>query len=166
MAGTAITPGSERSGLLRGKPVSWRARALRWLALMLIATGGLALLDAAVTLVWQEPISALYTKLRQDSLSGTLHRLERAPATPFEQRRLASIADEGTRIAFLAREAQRHAEDGSPVGRIGIPRIRVSFVVVDGTDTEALKSGPGVFSGTNFPGIPGTTVIAGHRTTY
>jgi sortase A len=39
-------------------------------------------------------------------------------------------------------------------------------VVVNGTDTEDLESGPGIYSDTSFPGMPGTTAIAGHRTTY
>src|SRR5205085_12405019 len=30
----------------------------------------------------------------------------------------------------------------------------------------ALESGPGVYSETAFPGVPGTTAIAGHRTTF
>ena len=47
-----------------------------------------------------------------------------------------------------------------------IPRIGASYVVVKGTDTSDLESGPGIYSETNFPGIAGTTAIAGHRTTY
>ncbi len=39
-------------------------------------------------------------------------------------------------------------------------------MVVNGTDTEDLESGPGLYTETTFPGIPGTTAIAGHRTTY
>jgi sortase A len=145
---------------------SRRARVARVLAVLLIAGGALALADAIVTLVWQEPFSALYAQLRQDDLSGRLHELERAPVTPVQQRTLASLSDERARISYLAREAQRHAADGSPVGRISIARIGVSFVVVAGTDTEALQSGPGVYPQTHFPGQPGTTAIAGHRTTY
>jgi sortase A len=47
-----------------------------------------------------------------------------------------------------------------------IPKIDASYVVVKGTDTSDLESGPGVYSETNFPGVAGTTAIAGHRTTY
>ena len=52
------------------------------------------------------------------------------------------------------------------MGRIVIPKIDASYVVVKGTGTEELKSGPGVYSDTTFPGVAGTTAIAGHRTTY
>jgi sortase A len=144
----------------------WRSRGLRALALLLILVGSVALIDAAVTLVWQEPFSALYAKLRQDHLSGALQKEERAAPTPREQRVLVGLSNERARIAFLAGDLRRRASGGSPVGRIIIPRIGVSFVVVKGTSTSDLESGPGIFSETAFPGVAGTTAIAGHRTTY
>jgi sortase A len=141
-------------------------RAWRALAIALILVGSLALIDAGVTLVWQEPFSALYAKLRQDHLSGTLRAVERATPTPVERRALASLPDERRRVAYLASELQRHAGEGSAVGRIVIPKIGASYVIVKGTDTSDLESGPGIYSETNFPGVAGTTAIAGHRTTY
>jgi sortase A len=145
---------------------SHAARALHALGVLMIVLGALALLDAVVTLVWQEPVSALYAMFKQDHLSGELSSVERAAPTPVERRALASIGDERARIAFLAGELERHAGDGSPVGRILIPRIDANYVVVNGTDTEDLKSGPGIYAETSFPGLSGTTAIAGHRTTY
>jgi sortase A len=142
------------------------ARALRALALALIALGTLALADGVVTLLWQEPISALYATIRQDHLKGALAKIEHAAPSPVEQRALASLSDERTRIAFLASELERHAGNGDPVGRILIPRVGASYVVVNGTDTEDLKGGPGIYAETRFPGLAGTTAIAGHRTTY
>jgi sortase A len=151
---------------LRRRPPSRSRRALRLLAALLILAGGLALVDAGITLLWQEPVSALIATLRQNHLSGALRRAERAQPTPVERRTLASLADERKRVAFLAAELQRHAGEGGAVGRIVIPRIGASFVVVNGTSTEDLKSGPGIYSGTSFPGVGHTTAIAGHRTTY
>jgi sortase A len=139
---------------------------LRALALVLIFVGSVALIDAAVTLVWQEPFSALYAKLRQDHLSGALQKEERATPTPLEQRALVGLSNERARIAFLAGDLRRGAGDGSPVARIVIPRIGVSFVVVNGTSTSDLESGPGIYPQTAFPGVAGTTAIAGHRTTF
>jgi len=136
------------------------------LAYVLIAVGALALIDAGVTLVWQEPITAFYALLRQDRLGGDLRAVERAAPTPLERRALASLPDERRRVAYLARRLERDSKPGSAVGRIVIPRIGADFVVVRGTGTEELQSGPGVYSDTAFPGIPGTTAIAGHRTTY
>jgi sortase A len=155
-----------------GPPViSVSTRSRRWigpraLAVTMIVLGALALIDAGVTLVWQEPLSALYATLRQEHLSGALRAVEHAPPTAAERQALASLTGEGTRIAFLARELQRHAGDGSPVARISIPRIDLNFVVVKGTSTADLESGPGILPETVFPGLSGTTAIAGHRTTY
>jgi sortase A len=139
---------------------------MRVLAVLMIIAGTLALLDAVVTLVWQEPISALYATFRQDHLSGDLSKVEHAAPTPVERRTLASLPDQQARIAFLAEQLQRHVADGAAVGRILIPRVGADYVVVDGTDTSDLISGPGIYKETNFPGIGGTTAIAGHRTTY
>jgi sortase A len=160
MSGVLFTTRSPRR---RGRT---SRRAWRALSIALIAVGALALLDAGVTLVWQEPFSALYAKFRQDHLSGTLRAAERATPNAVEQRALASLPDERHRVAFLASELQRHAPNGSAVGRIVIPKINASYVMVKGTDTSDLESGPGIYSETSFPGIAGTTAIAGHRTTY
>jgi sortase A len=149
------------------RPPAARAprRSLRVLSLLLIVLGALALIDAGVTLVWQEPISALYARFEQDHLRSALRTVERAQPDAAEQARLARLSDE-RRIAFLARRLQRRAAPGSPVGSIRIPRIGASFVVVQGTGTAELEKGPGVYSDTRFPGTGGTTAIAGHRTTW
>lgn len=55
---------------------------------------------------------------------------------------------------------------GGPVGIISIPKISVSMVVVEGTDADQLRSGPGHYPGTPLPGHAGNVAIAGHRTTY
>ncbi len=55
---------------------------------------------------------------------------------------------------------------GSPVGIISIPKIALSMVVVEGTGTDQLRSGPGHYTGTPLPGEAGNVAIAGHRTTY
>lgn len=162
-----LTGGASTSGLADARIGRSRgSRGARALAVLLIVAGVLVLVDAGVTLVWQEPLSALYALLRQDRLGGELRGVERAQPTAAERRTLASLADERQRIAFLARELRRRSRDGSPVGRIVIPRVGASYVVVNGTDTQDLESGPGIYRETNFPGIAGTTAIAGHRTTY
>ena len=136
------------------------------LAGLLIAAGVLLLADAGATLVWQEPISAIYAKLKQDSLGGDLRALDDAPPTPAARNTLTRLHAERRRIAYLAGLLQRHAKAGSAVGRIRIPALDASFVVVKGSGSSELENGPGIYPETNFPGVPGTTAIAGHRTTY
>jgi sortase A len=55
---------------------------------------------------------------------------------------------------------------GGPVGILSIPKIALSMVIVEGTDADQLRSGPGHYPGTPLPGEAGNVAIAGHRTTY
>ncbi len=140
-------------------------RRLRALSTLLILLGVLVLIDGVVTLAWQEPISALYAKLEQDQLRGTLRGIERARPDRAEQAQLVRLSEEH-RIAFLARRLQHTARPGSPIGSIHIPRIGADFVVIDGTGTSELEKGPGLYRETHLPGLGSTTAIAGHRTTW
>jgi sortase A len=56
--------------------------------------------------------------------------------------------------------------EGMPVGTIRIPAIGLNQVVVEGTQTQDLRKGPGHYTGTPLPGQAGNAGIAGHRTTY
>ena len=137
----------------------------RRISTVLVAVGALLLADAAVTLLWQEPVSALYGRIQQGRLDDRLAKLERAPLAAVDQRALAAL-DEGRRLAFAARALGRRSGPGDPLGRIRMPSIGVSQVFVDGTSAGALRTGPGHYPGTPLPGQRGTVGIAGHRTTY
>ncbi len=142
------------------------SRALRGLSTVLIAAGTLLVVDAVLTLVWQEPVSAFIAKREQDRLADELRALEQAQPTQLEQNALATLRSSRQRIAFLARALRRHSEHGDALGRIRIPRIKASYVVVDGTSSADLRKGPGFYPQAPLPGVPGTAAIAGHRTTY
>lgn len=141
-------------------------RALRALSSVLIVSGLLMLIDAGLTLVWQEPVSGIYAWIIQNRLDGDLRKLERAAPSGLERRALRTLEGDRRRIAFLARALRRKADRGDAVGRIRIPKLGASYVVVDGTDAASLRKGPGIYDATPFPGAPGTVAIAGHRTTY
>jgi sortase A len=140
--------------------------ALRGLSTVLIAAGVLLLADAVLTLVWQEPVSAFFAHQDQNRLSGQLKTLQKAAPTPLEKRALDVLGDPRQRIAFLARTMRRRTPEGRAIGRIKIPKIGANFVVVNGTAHDDLTKGPGLYPQTPYPGVPGTTAIAGHRTTY
>jgi len=130
-------------------------RFLRPLSAVLVVIGGLLLADAITTLVWQEPVSALYSRLQQGKLDDKLSKLEGTEPTAVDRR-----------LAYAARALNRRTDDGQPLGRIRIPSIGLSSVVVAGTGTSDLRLGPGHYPGTPLPGARGTVGIAGHRTTY
>lgn len=54
---------------------------------------------------------------------------------------------------------------GSLVGRIDIPRIGLSAIVVEGVEPRILRVAAGHVPGTALPGGPGTVAIAAHRDT-
>ena len=130
-----------------------RARtALRFLASVLMVSGALLVLDATTTILWQEPISWAIAKTRQSDL----------------ERELAGIAGagEGGDLAAAAARLADRVEPGRALGRISMPTLRRSFVMVQGVGTSALRQGPGHYSDTPLPGQRGTIAVAGHRTTY
>jgi sortase A len=141
-------------------------RALRALSSVMIVAGVILLIDAGVTLVWQEPVSAVYAKVQQGKLSDQLEQLESAPLEPAEERALAKIPAPRRKLAFRARALGRRLDPGDPMGRIVMPAIGVSEVFVEGTESGDLRSGPGHYPDTPLPGERGTVAIAGHRTTY
>src|ERR1700733_4691292 len=97
-----LTPVSRSGPRFSSNRTRRSQRAMRALAALLILAGTVALIDAGVTLVWQEPVSALCAKLRQDHLSGALAKVEHAAPTAVEERQLVDLSDVRRRIALLA----------------------------------------------------------------
>lgn len=126
--------------------------------------GILLLLDALLTVTWQEPVSWAYAALKQERLEARLEQPPPLAAT--EQRIVARLEDDDRRLAFSARAVNGSAKAGQPLGRLRMPTIDTSMVFVEGTDASSLRSGPGHYPGTPLPGARGTVAIAGHRTTY
>ena len=150
-------------------PAARRSRghaALRGLSTALIVSGTLLLADSVATLVWEEPVSSLYAHFQQNELSGELDKLEHVPLPPVEQRAIVKLPDPKRKLAFAARSQDRRTDDGDAVGRLRIDRIGLSSVVIEGTNADDLRRGPGHYPATPLPGQRGTVGIAGHRTTY
>ena len=55
---------------------------------------------------------------------------------------------------------------GDAIGKIEFPTLDKSYYIVEGTDTDSLRKGPGHYPETPLPGEQGTVAIAGHRTTH
>jgi LPXTG-site transpeptidase (sortase) family protein len=55
---------------------------------------------------------------------------------------------------------------GTPVALLEIPSLQLREIVVEGTSSDPLMSGPGHRRDTPLPGQVGTSVIAGRRATY
>jgi sortase A len=115
--------------------------ALRFVASVMMVSGTLLIADAGVTLLWQEPVSAYVAVQKQGDLKK-------------------AFFDPPKRVI------RRMPLKGDSIARIEIPTIGVSDYVVEGTDVDSLRKGPGHYPDTPLPGERGTTAIAGHRTTY
>jgi sortase A len=127
---------------------------------VLVVSGILCFVDVGVTMLWQEPISALLGSFGQDELNRELEaEAEPSPATltPEEAKRRANAYEKTLR-------------EGHAFGRIELPRPDRSYAVVEGIDVDSLRKGPGHYNDppvkTAVPGQGKTVGIAGHRTTY
>ena len=60
----------------------------------------------------------------------------------------------------------RKLREGDLVGRLEIPGLNVSVMVMEGTASKTLRLGAGRISGTARPGTPGNMGIAAHRDTF
>jgi sortase A len=76
--------------------------ALKALSTVLIVAGALLLIDAGITLLWQEPVSALYASLRQNALGDDLNRIETRRIARVEVQALKRLQTEKRRLTFLA----------------------------------------------------------------
>jgi len=57
-------------------------------------------------------------------------------------------------------------QDGDLVGRLEIPRVGISVMVLQGTEDRTLAIGAGHVPGTPIPGAQGNVAIAAHRDTF
>ena len=135
-------------------------RALRAVSTLLLVVGVLVVLDVVTTYFWQEPVTAVVAKFRQDSLGHRLDRLPPAGANPAERRQLAALDNTPERLRFLAGRFEKQLRPGDPAARIRIPKIGASFVVVFGSDSDSLTKGSGFYPSQPLPGQPGTVAIA------
>jgi sortase A len=131
---------------------------------VMMVAGVLTLAWAVVVWRWEDPFTALYTHWQQNKLSSSLsHQFAeyhpvRIDRTDLTAERLAISKDA---VTF-----RRTAKTGQAIGRIVIGRIGLKMVLVNGTDEETLKKGPGRDARSYMPGQDRLVYIAGHRTTY
>ncbi|MHB8658774.1 MAG: class E sortase [Solirubrobacteraceae bacterium] len=141
-------------------------RLLRDISSVLIISGILLVIDAGLTLIWQEPVTAVIGLIERGQVNTRYLDAGATPLTQLDQHALASLTTMQQRIAFLARREQHQVGVGAAIGRIEIGKIGITYNIVEGTDTLSLEKGPGHYPATAFPGLGQTVAIAGHRTTY
>ena len=138
-------------------------RLTRILGSLLIAAGVLTLAWVVVVWRWQDPFTAVYTHVQQTRLS---HTYERRAATFRPHLTRGNLASIERQVAAEARAYRRRLHRGDPIGRLRIGRIGLKMIVVQGTDHDSLKKGPGHYLSSGLPGEGHLIYVAGHRTTY
>jgi sortase A len=142
-------------------------RLIRDASSVLIISGLLLVADAVVTIVWQEPLTALIGTIKQGEVNKRYLSYKSAPLNTVDQRAMSSLTTIDQKLAFLARQEQRAVPTGAAIGQITLGgKIHTSYNIIEGTGTASLQKGPGHYPGTAFPGLGQTVAIAGHRTTY
>ena len=58
------------------------------------------------------------------------------------------------------------AVPGGLIGRIDIPRLGLSAIIMEGTSSKTLRRAVGHIAGTALPGQPGNVGLSGHRDTF
>jgi sortase A len=137
-------------------------RAARILGTLMIVAGVGALAWAVTVWQWQDPFTAAVNELEQRELADGFERSLSARDASLAARG----ADPATAVAEAAKEWRLASTRGDAVARLRIPRIGVAELVVNGTDTDSLKRGPGRYLGSAMPGEGELVYVAGHRTTY
>ncbi len=141
-------------------------RLIRDISSVLILSGLLLVLDAGVTLAWQEPVTAAIGGILRSNIDQRYLSYRTAPLSRLDVSALGPLRSTDQRIAFLARREARQVKAGDAIGQLEIPKLGVSYDIVQGTDESSLQKGPGHYPGTAFPGLGQTVAVAGHRTTY
>src|SRR5438132_9441739 len=140
-------------------------RVVRIAATWMIIAGIGVLAWVVVVWSWQDPFTALYTTWQQHELADDYkHRVASFHPPPLAAN--VGAAAVKREIALEARRYRRSSKPGQAIGRIKVPRLGLNMILVDGTDHDSLKRGPGVDTHTHFPGEGQLVYIAGHRTTY
>jgi sortase A len=131
--------------------------------LMILA--GLGTLAWAVAVwQWQDPFTAAVNHLEQRELRQDFER-------SFDSAGVAETISNDPKVvrrqmARQARAWRKQLRRGDAVARLRIPALGVDEIIVNGTDTNTLKRGPGRYLKSAVPGQGELVYVAGHRTTY
>ena len=154
-------------------------RLLRLTGTLMIVAGVGTLAWALLVWQWQDPFTAIYTHFKQRELASSYAKRFEAFRPPAAAPAL-SLAAKRRAVAREARRYRLTSHRGEALGRMRIPRLGLNIILVDGTDHESLKRGPGRYAGSTqdltgvvgkpppdfMPGEGQLVYVAGHRTTY
>ena len=155
----------------------WIERALLLIGVVCLGIWGYAFVDTHIYEYWQN--QRLEEAIRERSAQEA--RQTAAPARPRKSDKDtadASSATETDSFASFSREDEEWKEmageidqdgdlaEGDLIGRIKVPRIGVSALVLHGVGSRTLRRGVGHIPGTALPDMGGNVGLAGHRDSF
>jgi sortase A len=130
----------------------WIQRVLFAGAILMLGYCGFVLTD---TWMFQHREMQNLTRMVQDQSQGASHLLPTGAST-----------SRGSSVRPPSRLDFGKSTRGDVIGRIEIPRLGLSVVVVEGSTKSVFRRAVGHIPGTALPGEPGNVGIAGHRDTF
>jgi sortase A len=146
-------------------------------SIALITAGLLVVVDVGITLAYQEPLSSIYSSIKQSEKASQLKSLEAEFLSADEAEEIQQAIERARQrqepealhqdLARLGERLVAESKPGGALGRIEAADMNgLNLVFVQGTDESSLELGPGHYPETAMPGQGKTIAIAGHRTTY
>jgi Ca-activated chloride channel family protein len=132
-----------------------RRNVSRWTYYLLLTVGSIFLLGTIV----------FYLEGYAFQVYGS-HKLRSLAKESSGSSSSAASASSSSSASAAATASSFQPHMGDVLGRMEIPRLNISAVIVEGSDDESLKLGPGHVPGTALPGEQGNVAIAGHRNTH
>ena len=114
---------------------------------------------------YQESAARAFETLRAASASAET-RTAPSPALPDPSAADASTGQAMPDAAVAAAMKESLPISGDVIGRLEVPRIRLSVMLAQGDSTAVLRRAVGHLNETPLPGESGNVVFAGHRDTY
>jgi sortase A len=139
-------------------------RALRILGTLMVVAGVGAFAWALTVWQWQDPFTAALHELEQRELADGFER--RLAVRDGALATAGAAPDSAETISTAAAAWRTASRRGDAIARLRIPALDLEEVVVNGTDADSLKRGPGRYLGSAMPGEGELVYVAGHRTTY
>jgi len=122
---------------------------------------------AAGVFVWATLDRTVFQAFEQWRFERELDESHRQPRQPAPQERAKETPPEKPEPPSPPPTPPRRVlAPGDLVGRIEIPRLGLTAVIVEGTSTRCLRRAVGHIEGTSLPGEGGNTGLAGHRDTF
>lgn len=146
---------------MNSSAVPAKSSRMRWLERSLLLIGLLCL--GAYAYAW---IDTRYTQYKEEkALEAALARQAEA-ATPASKSDAAALSSFQEEPETASKPALEPGEEGDLIGRIEIPRIGVSAIVLEGIGSKTLRRGVGRIPNTSLPGEEGNLGLAAHRDSF